>query len=82
MAAETEGVAGAHNNQPTDGSNSDKNGVLLAAAAATAAAVAAAVATAAMAAMTATAAAQTVAAVMAASEIYIKKWLKQRSWWR
>ncbi len=77
MAAETEAVAGAHNNQSTDGSNSDKNGVLLAAAAATAA-----VATAAMVAMTATAAAQTVAAVMAAREIYIKKWPKQRSWWR
>jgi len=55
---ETEAAAGAHNNQPTNGSNTAAEKVFAAAAATTATAMAAAVATAAMA---ATAAAQTAA---------------------
>ncbi len=75
-AVETEAAAGAHNNQPTNGSNMAAETAFAVAAAAKAAAVAAAVAAAAMAAMAAMAAAQTVtaqtaAAATAAREIYI-----------
>ncbi len=73
MTVETEAVAGAHNNQPTNGSNMGAEMAFVAAAAATAAAMAAAVATAAMVATAATAAA------MVAREIYIKKRQKRRS---
>ena len=80
---ETDAVAGAHNNQPTSGSDMAAETAFVAAAAATAAAVAAAVATAAMAAMTsAQMAVQMVAVVTAAHEIYINKGWKRMSWWR
>ena len=51
MAVETEAAAGAHNNQPTNGSNMAAETAFVAAAALTAVAVATAVATAATAAM-------------------------------
>jgi hypothetical protein len=82
---ETEAAEGAHNNQPTNGSDMAAETAFAAAAAATTAAVAAAVATAAMVAtvaMVATAAtamAQTVAGSTGVREIYIKKGRKRRS---
>ena len=68
-----EAAARAHNNQPTDGSDSDKNGICGGGSG-----------NGGMAAMTATAVAQTVAAATAAREIYIKKGRKLTSWrqWR
>ncbi len=63
-AAETEAAAGAHNNQPTNGSDMAAETTFSAALLATVAAVAAAVV---MAAMAATAEAQTAAAAMAAA---------------
>jgi hypothetical protein len=76
MVVETEAAAGAHINQPTNGSNMAAETVFAVAAAATVAAVAAAEA---MAAMAATAAPQTAAAATAACEIYVKKGRKWRS---
>ena len=78
MAVETEAVAGAHDNQPTNSRDMTAETAFTAAAAAMAAAVAAAVATAAMSSTVATVAAQTVAAAMAAREIYMKKGQKRR----
>jgi hypothetical protein len=75
-AVETDAAVGAHNNQPTNGSNMAAETAFAAAEAATAAAVAAAVATAATAAM---AEAQTAAVANTAREIYIKKGRKQSS---
>ena len=80
-AVETEAAVGAHNNQPTNGSDMVAEMAFAAVAAATAAAVAAAVVKLAMA---ATAVAQMAAAATAAHEIYIKKGRKRMSWrrWR
>jgi hypothetical protein len=71
MVVETEAASGAHNNQPTNGSDMTAEMALFAVAAVvSAAAVAAEVATAAM---SATVAMQTVAAATAVREIYIKR---------
>ena len=71
MVVETEAASGAHNNQPTNGSDMTAEMALFAVAAVvSAAAVAAEVATAAM---SATVAMQTVAAATAVHEIYIKR---------
>ena len=79
MVAETEAAAGVHNNQPTDGRDSDRNSIRGGGSGnggshdsgsgdgSNGAA---------------TAAAQTVAVAMAAHEIYIKRGRKQRSWWQ
>ena len=75
---ETDAAVGAHNNQPTNGSNMAAETAFAAAEAATAAAVAAAVATAATAAMVE---AQTAVVAKTAREIYIQEGWKKSSCW-
>ena len=76
---ETEVAAGAHNNQPANGSDMTAETAFAGEFAATVTAVAVEVAMAAIAATAATAEAQTAAAVTAARETYINKGRKWRS---
>ena len=78
ITAKTEAAAGAHNNQPTDGSDSDRNSVCGGGSGdggshGSSSGDSGNGLT--------TAAAQMVAAATAAHEIYIKKGRKWRSWW-